>query len=182
MAPMNPAAAPPGRPPSPDFRALVPQGFEDWVQIPAFYTASVNVAETVGGVPAVASAKLRPERFVCGRITFATAGDIIFDQGTPSLPLPLSSSWQARAVECTWADNFTQFFGDQPCLLAAVFGDSNGFLDLPGGLLFQGSQTLSVKLNRLVQLTVDQGPSRFDFQFQGIALLPPGQQQSGSVR
>jgi hypothetical protein len=147
--------------------------FAGYVKLPAMYTGTDVLGNTVNST-ASPSIKLRPEYFVCKRITFATVADI--DVTTPLL----MSSVQARAVECAWSDEFTKFFGSQPGLVAAAFGDSNGFLDLFGGILFQGSQTLTITLKRLIAVGAAT-PARWDFNFQGLSLLPPGQQSSGSM-
>ncbi len=97
-------------------------------------------------------------------------------------------SQQGRAVEVSWGDSFTRFLGTNSSLISALFGDSNGFLDLPGVALFQGSQNLQVTLNRLfwpfqIGGAFQQNPRnvRFDFVFEGVGLLPKGINQSGSV-
>jgi hypothetical protein len=73
--------------------------------------------------------------------------------------------------------------GEQPCLIAAVFGDSNGFLHMPhGGIYFAGRQSLSIRLTRLFwPADTDPVVTRFDFSFQGVGILPKNQQASGSL-
>lgn len=159
-----------------------PDRWIGWSEIPAFYTVTVFLGGDDNAI-AADSTPLRPEPFVLKRITWATNGDALPNIGSPIL----FNSVQARQVEITWEDEFTKFFGQQPALLAAAFGDSNGFLDMPAPILFQGRQSLQVNLRRLTWPfppdTVPPIETRFDFQFQGIALLPPhvGSSGSGSV-
>jgi hypothetical protein len=139
-----------------------------WLEVPAFYTVSI----VLGGEDNAQNGSavgLRPERFELRRITFATQGDV-----WPFVSFPALSSIQGRCVEVTWGDEFTQFLGQQPCLLSALLGDSNGFLDLPEGILFQGRQTLNAKLRRLQwpDPATEPAPMRFDINFQGVGLLP----------
>jgi hypothetical protein len=152
--------------------------YKGFVEIPAFYTVSINLggeddAANGGAVP------IRPEPFVLRRITWATTGDV------PAFVGPSSGgSAQGRVVEVQWSDNFTKFLGNQPCLISALFGDSQGFLDLPKkGILFQGRQVLQVDLHRLIWPDADSTPAttRWDFNFQGVALLPKGTNASGSA-
>jgi hypothetical protein len=137
--------------------------------------------------------QLRPEPFLLQRITWATSGDILTDAqyaavGGNAVIMPPWSQ-QGRSVELTWGDEFTRFLGKQPALVAAIFGDSWGFMDLPAPVLFQGSQTLEVTLRRLfwpivnADLGLDVPPidTNWDFIFEGVALLPQGVDQSGSV-
>jgi hypothetical protein len=149
------------------------------LEIPAFYTVSILLPGTdnaeLGG-----SVYLRPEPFVARRITWCTQGDAPEFVSVPSVV----GSAQGRCVEATWEDEFTKFLGNQPCLVSAMFGDSQGFLDFPKkGILFQGKQTLSVKLHRLSWPDPATTPAttRWDFQFQGVSLLPDGVNQSGSA-
>jgi hypothetical protein len=152
-----------------------------WAQfeeVPAFYTVSVFLDEDSGSV-GVGSVPLRPEPFVCRRITWATTGDV-----PPRYTGPATSSAQGRAVTVQWDDEFTRFLGSRPSLLSALFGDSQGFLDIPRGVLLQGKQTLSVTLNRLFYPAFgegDPGQNQFDIVFHGIGLLPKGVHQSGSA-
>lgn len=132
--------------------------------------------------------QLRPEPFVLETITWATDGDLNLPNDSASL-FPFSSwSQQGRAIEVRWGDSFTTFLGTNASLLSALFGDSNGFLDLPGIALFQGSQNLSVTLNRLFwpfEVGEEQFNNprniRIDFTFHGVGLLPKGVNQSGAV-
>lgn len=149
--------------------------------IPAFYTVSIDLAgadqsQQSGSVP------LRPEPFICRRITWATTGD------APRLVGPAngSGSLQGRAIEVSWSDEFTQFLGSRPCLLSALFGDSQGYLDFPKPILFQGKQALTVTLRRLLwpasdATTYPPVTTRFDFSFQGLSVLPYGVNQSGTA-
>jgi hypothetical protein len=141
-----------------------------FVEVPAFYTATVILGGATNDVASNAVA-LRPERFELRRITWATQADAF-----PFVTTPAPSSIQGRCVEVTWGDEFTQFLGNQPALLSALFGDTNGFLDLPQGILFQGRQSLNVKLKRLQWPDADAtpAPARFDIVFHGVGLLPAG--------
>lgn len=142
---------------------------KDAILVPGFYTVSV----TLGGAPnasAASSAALRPERFICRRITYATTGDCL-----PYVDPVVAMSQQGRSVEVTWQDEFTRFTGQQPSLVAAIFGDSNGFLDLPEGVLFQGRQTLQISLRRLFWPSAEEADdTRWDFVFAGLSILPSG--------
>ena len=147
--------------------------------IPAFYTVTISLAGAVGSTQA-GSVPLRPEPFLCARITWATTGDTPTVLGDSSAGV--SGSAQGRSVEVLWGDEFTQFLGNRPCLLSALFADSNGFLDFPRPLLFQGKQSLTVNLKRVLWPTSqDEVTTRFDFNFQGLSILPPGVNQSGSA-
>jgi hypothetical protein len=141
-------------------------------EVPAYYTISITLGGVAGNTQP-GSVPLRPENFVCKRITWATTGDTEFEGGY---------SIQGRCVTVQWFDEFTRFFGDQPALISAVFGDSNGFLDLARGIMLQGKQTLSMQLTRVLWPT---GPApantRIDFCFQGSSLLPWNIHQSGSA-
>jgi hypothetical protein len=91
---------------------------------------------------------------------------------------------QGRSVEILWGDEFTQFMGNRPCLLSAVFGDSNGFLCLPPpGIFFAGRQSLSLVLTRVLwpSAQTEEAITRFDFSFQGRGILPKNQQVSGGL-
>lgn len=149
------------------------------LEIPAFYTVSVLLG---GAADATAgeSTPIRPEPFICRRITWCTSGDAPVFITVPSVV----GSAQGRVVEVTWSDEFTKFLGNQPCLVSALFGDSQGFLDLPKkGILFQGRQVLQVDLHRLIWPDAESTPAttRWDFSFQGVSLLPKGVNQSGSA-
>lgn len=162
-----------------------PQEFEPsydypgYLEVPAFYTISILLGGEDGATKA-GSVTLRPESFIVRRITWATSGDAPVFITVPSVV----GSAQGRVVEATWSDEFTKFLGELPCLLSALFGDSQGFLDLPKrGLLFGGKQTLSLSLHRLIWPDPESTPAttRFDFSFQGVMLLPDGVNQSGSA-
>lgn len=148
--------------------------------IPAFFTITIDLASTVGATQS-GSVQLRPEPFVCGRITWATNGDVPIVLGGSNFVGPGSA--QGRVVEAQWSDEFTRFLGDKFCLLSALFADSQGFIDFPKPVLFQGKQTLSLTLRRLSWPTDSTPPTttRFDFNFQGLSLLPRGVNQSGSA-
>ena len=146
---------------------------------PTQYTISIELSGQVGKSQG-GKVTLRPEDFLLERITWACVGDTpVFIQSS-ALP---GYSIQGRSVEMTWGDEFTQVMGDQPALIAAVLGDSNGFLDLPGGLFFQGGQTLGVKLTRVLWPDPEVEPAnmRFDFTFHGKGILPAGMAASGSL-
>jgi hypothetical protein len=155
--------------PAPRSRPASQEDFKNFIETPAWYTVSLllggNVNDNIAG-----AAALRPERYVLRRITWATNGD------TPAFGGFGFGSVQGRSVEVSWGDEFTQFLGQQPSLLSALFGDSDGFLDLPGeGLLFQGRQSLNVKLRRIFWPGGAQIPAaetRFDVTFHGLGLLP----------
>lgn len=147
--------------------------------IPAFYTVTIALAGDVGATQA-GSVPLRPEPFLCARITWATSGDTPAFLGDASVGT--AGSAQGRSVEVTWGDEFTQFLGNRPCLLSALFADSQGFLDFPRPLLFQGKQSLTVQLSRVLWPSgSDPDTVRFDFCFQGLSILPAGINQSGSA-
>lgn len=152
-------------------------GFEE---VPAYYTVTIllpgNAGATLGN-----STPIRPEPFVCERITWATSGDV-YPAIVPAADAA-GYSVQGRSVECSFGDEFTRFLGQQPALITTLFGDSNGYMDLPGkGILFQGRQALQVNLTRLFWPTTQpEIITRFDFQFQGVGLLPAGVAQSGSA-
>lgn len=151
--------------------------------IPAFFTVTIELAGNAGATQA-GSVPLRPEPFICQRITWATNGDLPAVIGPDSISG--AGSVQGRVVEAQWADEFTKFLGASSCLLSALFADSQGFIDFPKPILLQGKQSLQVTLRRLTWPAVDQNtypPSttRFDFNFQGLSVLPPGVSQSGSA-
>ena len=100
--------------------------YPGYLEIPAFYTVTILLPgandATLGS-----AVNLRPEPFVARRITWATQGD-----APAFISIPTSAgSPQGRCVEVTWEDEFTKFLGNQPCLVSALFGDSQGFLDFP---------------------------------------------------
>jgi hypothetical protein len=142
-------------------------GQQQWIEVPAFYSISLiiggNAGDQVGG-----SVALRPERFVCRRITYAAQAD-----APPFNAIGIGSP-TGRVVEISWGDEFTKFLGEQPALLTALFGGSNGFLDLPAGILFQGRQSLNAKLRRLnwADSSSDPADTRIDIVFHGVGLLP----------
>lgn len=149
--------------------------------IPSFYTVSIELGGTVGATQA-GSVPIRPEPFLLKRITWASSGDTPWIIGANSS----AGSAQGRSVEVQWEDEFTKFLGSRSCLISALFADSQGFIDLPRPLLFQGKQSLSVTLRRIFWPAADPVltpplPVRFDFSFQGLSLLPPGVNQSGSA-
>lgn len=147
----------PGKPP-----------LRDWDRIPQFYRIAIELGGEAGE-SAAGSIPIRPEPFVCKRITWAATGDTEAQSGVLT---PLSQ--QGRSVEVRWGDEFTRFLGQQSTLLSAMFGDSNGYLDLPGGILFQGRQTLNATLTRLFWPTSGAAvDTTFHLQFQGLGLLPP---------
>lgn len=142
---------------------------DDFVEVPAFYTVSIILGGETGAQQG-GSAALRPERFECRRITYAAQAD-----APPFISFPFGNP-TGNCVEISWGDEFTQFLGNQPALLAALFGSQNGFLDLPQGILFQGRQTLNVKLRRLQwpDPATEPQDSRIDVTFHGVGLLPRG--------
>lgn len=144
--------------------------------IPSFYTVSIELAGSPGATQA-GSVPIRPEPFLLKRINWACSGDAFADV----VGLAGGGSAQGRSVEVSWEDEFTKFLGSRSCLLSALFADSQGFVDLPRPLLFQGKQSLSVTLRRLFWPGDTPDISRFDFSFQGLSLLPPGINQSGSA-
>jgi hypothetical protein len=149
--------------------------------IAAFYTVSV-LLDGAQGATQSGSVPIRPEPFLLKRITWATDGDTPANIGATNS----AGSAQGRSVEVSWEDEFTKFLGSRSCLLSALFADSQGFIDLPRPLLFQGKQSLSVTLRRLFwpaedEVTFPPTICRFDFSFQGLSLLPPGVNQSGSA-
>lgn len=142
--------------------------------IPAFYTVSILLGTAVPS-QAANSTQIRPENFILERISWATLGDSIIASNDGMLNAA-GGSVDGRCVEVSWSDEFTKFLGQNPCLVSALFGDSQGYLDIPRGILFQGKQTLQVSLSRLAWLgpTGEGQPAstRWDFNFQGVGLLP----------
>ncbi len=153
------------------------KAFKLYNKLPAFYTVKVILGGNEGDSK-TDNTQLRPEPFYCHRITWATTGDTLRYIG---YPVTNNASYQGATVECGFGDSFTQFL-NQRGLITSVFGDSNGFLALPKGLLFQGSQALEVSLTRLAWPGLgDPEETRFDFVFHGTALLPQGVQASGAA-
>jgi len=152
--------------------------FPEWNKIPTVYTISIALDPGVGSSQG-GSVQLRPEDFVLTRITWACTGDAFVDQGDYFS----SGSRHGRCTEMTWSDEFTKFFGDTSGLISAMLGDSNGFLDLPYGIRFQGNQTLTLRLNRLFYPAPveDEKVVRYDFCFHGLGLLPRMRQSSGTA-
>lgn len=148
-----------------------------FARVPAWYRVALLLGPAEGDQRAE-SVNLRPEPFVLKRITWATTGDALPDLNGAGL----GGSVQGRSVQVQWEDEFTKFFGNQPMLVSSVFADSNGFLDMPRGMIFSGKQTLSVNLSRLFwpgdeQTAVD---TIWHFVFSGYGLLR-GEYQSGSA-
>lgn len=155
----------------------------DWKkfsQVPAWYRVRITDPGTPGAQRSGA-AQLRPQPFWCRRITFATSGDVLTYTQFPYT----AGSTQGRACRVSFGDAFTQFFGNRSALVSAVFGDSNGFLDLPDGILLQGSQSITVELTRLfwpgAYAAVPEQDTIWDFVFHGVSLLPRGVNQAGSA-
>lgn len=167
----------------PDLMGAAPKPHSDaesdprFEKVPAFYTATVSLGKIVGNT-APGTVQIRPEPFILKRITWASDGDV-----PPQADVEPGYSIQGRSVTISWSDEFTKFMGNQPALISALFGDSNGFIDLPRGALFQGSQALTINLTRLFwpAATTTVGVTRFDFVFQGLGLLPRHVHQSGSA-
>lgn len=150
--------------------------FRGYNKIPSSYVISLTLGGAVNA-SAPGTVTLRPEPFILKRITWATTGDTY-----PYVNVEPGYSPQGRAVRMEWGDEFTKMFGTAPALVSAAMGDSNGFLDIVKGILFQGAQTLSLKLTRLHwpdSTTADN--TQWDFVFSGLSLLPPGVNQSGSA-
>lgn len=152
--------------------------FDKFQKVPAFYTITIVLGGEAGAQEGD-STRIRPEAFIAERITWAcNESPLDYPNGTA-----LGGSPQGRSIRVTWGDEFTSFLGKQPCLLSALFGDSEGFLDLGRGILFQGAQTLNAQLTRISDPTQSQEPPQleFDINFQGIGLLPYNVAQSGSA-
>ncbi|HKU36944.1 MAG TPA: hypothetical protein VJR89_02320 [Polyangiales bacterium] len=164
-------------PRSEDELELNPQ-WSGFARVPAWYRVEVELGGEDGAQNAN-SVQLRPEPFVLKRITWATTGDALADLNSG---VALGGSIQGRSVMVQWEDEFTKFFGNRPMLVSSVFGDSNGFLDLPRGMIFSGKQTLSVNLSRLFWPGADetQETTLWHFVFSGFGLLR-GEYQSGSA-
>lgn len=143
------------------------QGPHAFVEVPAWYTISLILGGFTGN-EANGSVALRPERFECRRITYAAQGD------SPPFGLAVGASITGNCVEITWGDEFTRFLGEQAALLNALFGNVNGFLDMPAGVLFQGRQSLNAKLRRISWpgAADEEADTRIDIVFHGVGLLP----------
>lgn len=138
-----------------------------YIEVPAFYNIVVANLGNVTNDDAPGSVQLRPEDFILERITWCALQDIVFDEA--------QNSFCGRTVEIEWGDEFTKFLNRAPALLSAAFGDSNGFLDFPNGIRFEGKQTISLKLRRVFgDPILDAVPGRFDFVLHGFGLLPRG--------
>ena len=164
---------------------------QDFTAVVAKYVIQATLGPNPGD-NVRAQTQLRPEPFVLETITWATDGDLALPASFDSEIAFWSWTQQGRSIDIRWGDSFTTFLGTNPALLSALFGDSNGFLDLPSVALFQGSQNLSVDLRRLVwplQVLSNGEPQffnnprniRVDIVFHGVGLLPKGINQSGSV-
>lgn len=161
----------------------------NFTAVPGYYVVTLPLGPQ-DGASVTRNRQLRPEPFVLRRITYATTGDvpnpgIEFPFAGGAIPL-YQGSIHARTVEVQWGDEFTQFLGKQRGLVASVFADSNGFLDVPNFALFQGSQFLEITLERILWpfAGVDDENkfiTEWDFVFHGFGLLPKGVNQSGSV-
>lgn len=150
--------------------------WKDYEKIPNIYVVSVALDGTPGATKA-GSKQLRPEAFVLKRITWATTGDT-----PPFADMEPGYSLQGRAVLMKWQDEFTQLMGQDETLISSLLGDSNGFLDIPRGALFQGKQALTVNLTRTHwPFATEPATTLFNFVFQGLGLLPRGVAQSGSA-
>lgn len=150
--------------------------FKNFEKVPNIYVVTVELGGAAGD-SASGSVVLRPEAFVLKRITWATNGDV-----PPFADIEQGYSPQGRSVTMRWSDEFTNLMGNAETLISGLLGDSNGFLDIPRGALFQGKQSLSVELTRLQwPYSTDEAETRFDFIFQGLGLLPKGVAQSGSA-
>lgn len=156
--------------------------FYNYQKVPAFYTLEIILGGDLGDTQAN-NVALRPEAFICERITWACSeqpSDYTAEGGTG---IAIGGSPQGRAVTVSWGDEFTRFLNQTPCLISALFGDSNGFVDLPQGILFQGRQTLNASLARVRAMPAsDPSPALlFHFNFQGVGLLPTNVAQSGTA-
>lgn len=167
-------------PPQP-FTGEIAKRFRNYARIVAQYPVKLRLSGE-DGKTAAEVAQLRPEPFVCRRITWATTGDTLLHTGFPGTWL---SSIHGQSVACRFGDSFTTFLGKNNGLVTAVFGDSNGFLDLSHGIIFQGSQPIKIDLERLFWPgEVAQAPANetdWYFIFHGVGLLPAGVNQSGSA-
>ena len=167
-------------PPRPFDDELAKQ-FKDYAEIVAQYPVNLEL-EGFAGAQKADVAQLRPEPFLCRRITWATTADTLRFTGVPQT---LLSSWHGQAVAVRFGDSFTTFLGKTAGLVTAVFGDSNGYLDLSRGILFQGSQPVKIELERLfwpaATIDVPEATTRWDFIFHGVGLLPAAVGASGAA-
>lgn len=153
--------------------------FAAYNKVPTWYTISIELGGEAGNNNA-GSVILRPEAFAAKRLTWATSGDVFpfiaaADTGTPG-----GGSIQGRSVIMNWQDEYTRFLGQQDSLVSCLLGDSQGYLDFPRGILFQGKQSITVSLTRLFwPSSSDPATTRWDFSLQGLMLLPPGVDSSG---
>lgn len=143
------------------------------------YIINIHMSGDPAGQPQANSVPLRPYDFVLKQITYACTGDASNMDGTVN-PFwqPPGGSMMARVTEMEWFDEYTKFMGDRRALIAAVTGDSNGFLPLPRMIRFIGKQTLSVRINAISYPWPDPDPDpypefRHDFVFHGVDLYPP---------
>ena len=164
--------------------AAAARAFKLYNELPAFYVVTIPLGGNAGDT-ATRNTQLRPEPFVVKRISWATTADTLRFYG---LPMTQNASIHGGIVECRFGDSFTTFLGQNAGLVRAVFGDSNGFLELPKGILLQGSQPIEVSLTRLAWPGVtEEGSSappaetRWDFVFHGVSLLPQGVEASGAA-
>lgn len=163
--------------------------FRNYVKVPAQYVINIILS----GDPAsprniqTGGVQLRPEPFVLKRITWASDGDVPYSDNVTEPENTNAASIVGRVTEMEWQDEFTRFMGDRRGFISAVLGDSEGFLDLPRPALFQGKQTLSIRLRMTrwpwVILQPEEYPDiRYDFVLHGLGLLPPGAKDaSGSA-
>lgn len=163
-------------------RFIGPHEMAEYNQLCSFYNVTLELGADAGEVRK-ATALLRPEPFVVTRITWATTGDTLL--GSNAANAFAGISIMGRTVRVAFGDTFTNFMGQRNGLISAVFGDSNGFLNLPKGIVFGGSQNLEIELQRLffpgnVPGLTNPPASRFDFTFAGVSLLPKFLNQSGS--
>jgi len=146
--------------------------FDNFQKVPAFYTVTIVLGGAAGAEKAGA-APIRPEAFICERVTWACNESPLDYEGETSPGSAIGGSPQGRAVRITWGDEFTNFMGKQPCMLSAIFGDGDGFLNLRRGILLQGRQTITAALTRITDPTKGKAPTlEFDINFQGIGLFP----------
>lgn len=160
--------------------AKAAEAFKLYNRLPAFYTVSIILGGD-DGANKRNNTQLRPEPFVCKRVTWATTGDTLRYYGAP---FTMQDTFQGATVECRFGDSFTTFLGQNAGLVTAVFGSSNGFLNLSKGIVFQGSQPVDVSLTRLSWpggQGIPRADTRWDFVFHGTALLPQGVSASGAA-